>query len=104
MDRRLEMSDQEIRVPILKRLAEQAMSDPAFRAVARVDLDQALSDYGYSLNANEHSLVMSFRDTLEEAGVDLFLTPELTADLDGLLEADDVTRLETIIRSDKPRS
>ncbi len=98
------MSDQEIRVPVLKRLAEQAMSDPEFRAVARVDLDQALADYGYALNSNEHALVLSFRDTLEEAGVDLFLTPELNLDLDGLLDSDDPGSVEAILRSRKTTS
>lgn len=93
------MSDQEIRVPVLKRLAEQAMSDPEFRAVARIDLDRALADYGYVLNANEHALVLSFRDTLEEAGVDLFLTPELSLDLDGFLDSDDPGSVEAFLRS-----
>jgi hypothetical protein len=99
MDGQNTMSDQEIRVPVLKRLAEQAMSDPDFRAVARVDLDQALADYGYTLNPSEHALVLSFRATLEEAGVDLFLSPELSLDLDNLLDSDDPDSLETLLRS-----
>ncbi len=92
------MADEEVRVPVLRRLAEQAMSDPEFRAVARVDLDQALSTYGYDLNAAEHALVLRFRSTLEEAGVDLFLTPELSMDLDAFLESDDPASVERAIR------
>lgn len=92
------MPDQEIRLPLLKRLAEQAMSDPDFRAVARVDLDRALRDYGYDLNDQEQLLVRRFRDSLEEAGVDLFLSPEFDLDLSG--EADEITakRLEALLR------
>lgn len=93
------MTEQEIRVPVLKRLAERAMSDPDFRAAARVDLDAALSSYGYALNSNEHALVLRFRDTLEEAGVDLFLTPELNLDLNSLLEGEDVGSPETILKT-----
>jgi hypothetical protein len=40
------MANDEIRVPILKRLAEQAMSDHAFRVAAREDLDAALIHMG----------------------------------------------------------
>ncbi len=98
------MSDQEIRVPVLKRLAEQAMSDPEFRAVARGDLDMALASYGYDLNASEHALVLSFRETLEEAGVDLFLTPELRLDLDDLLDRNDAGSVDTILKSRKAGS
>jgi hypothetical protein len=67
----------QIRMDVLQRLAEQAMSDPEFRAVARGDLQAALSQYGYHLNAREESLVLSFRTALEEAGVDLFLEEKL---------------------------
>ena len=93
------MAEQEIRVPVLKRLAEQAMADPDFRAVARVDLDRALSQYGYVLNAGELALVLRFRDTLEEAGVDLFLTPELGPELDRLFDADDPGGFDRLLGS-----
>ena len=63
-----------IRVDVLRRLAEQAMSDLAFRAVARDDLDAALRQWGYDLNPTELQLVTRFRAALEEAGIDLFLT------------------------------
>ena len=63
----------DVRMPLLQRLAEQAMSDEAFRSVARHDLDRALTEYGYDLNERERSLVFRFRDALADAGVDLFL-------------------------------
>jgi hypothetical protein len=69
--------DDEIRMPLLMKLAEQAMSDQAFRRVARFSLEHALAQFGYVLNEKERALVMHFRQTLEEAGVDLFLTKEL---------------------------
>lgn len=93
------MTNEDVRVPVLRRLAEQAMSDPEFRAVARADLDEALSTYGYDLNPAEHALVLRFRSTLEEAGVDLFLTPELSMDLDALLEPDDPASFERAVKS-----
>jgi hypothetical protein len=71
------MSDEDIRLPLLQRLAEQAMSDPGFREIARGSLERALEQYGYDLNQKELALVLRFRQTLEEAGVDLFLTKEL---------------------------
>ena len=71
------MDDSEIRMPLLMQLAEQAMSDQAFRAVARVSLADALAQFGYDLNDKERALVLQFRETLEAAGVDLFLTKEL---------------------------
>lgn len=67
----------EIRMDVLQRLAEQAMSDPDFRAVARHDLMGALQQYGYDLNERELALVLRFRAALEEAGVDLFLAEKL---------------------------
>jgi hypothetical protein len=70
----------DIRTDVLRRLAEQAMSDPDFRAVARHDLMAALREYGYELNERELALVLRFRDTLEEAGIDLFLTEHLSED------------------------
>jgi hypothetical protein len=71
-------ANDEIRMEVLQRLAEQAMSDPDFRAVARHDLLGALDRYGYALNERELALVLRFRAALEEAGVDLFLTQHLT--------------------------
>ncbi len=77
----------EVRVPLLKRLAEQAMTDGEFRAVAREDLDAALTRYGYDLNARERDLVFQFRAALADAGVDLALIKEL--DMDDLLNQPD---------------
>ncbi len=71
-------TNDEIRMEVLQRLAEQAMSDLDFRAVARHDLLAALQQYGYDLNERELALVLRFRAALEEAGVDLFLTQRLT--------------------------
>lgn len=71
------MINEDVRMPLLMRLAEQAMSDPEFRSVAREDLDRALAQYGYDLNARERTLVFRFRAALEEAGIDLDLTKEL---------------------------
>jgi len=71
------LDDSEIRMEVLQRLAEQAMSDPDFRAVARHDLMGALKQYGYDLNERELALVLRFRASLEEAGVDLFLAEKL---------------------------
>ncbi|HKG27454.1 MAG TPA: hypothetical protein VKB09_17515 [Thermomicrobiales bacterium] len=71
-------ANDEIRMEVLQRLAEQAMSDPDFRAVARHDLLGALDRYGYALNERELALVLRFRAALEEAGVDLLLTQHLT--------------------------
>ena len=68
----------EARTDVLKRLAEQAMTDPAFRAAAREDLDGALAAYGYDLNERERALVLQFRATLADAGVDLALTEPVT--------------------------
>lgn len=76
------MSDNqdEVRVPIIKKLAEQAMSDAEFRAVARDDLDGALVRYGYDLNDRERALVLQFRAALADAGVDLNLIKEQNVD------------------------
>jgi hypothetical protein len=63
----------DVRIDVLRRLAEQAMSDPAFRAVARDDLLLALDQFGYELNPRELELVLRFRAALAEAGIDLFL-------------------------------
>jgi hypothetical protein len=67
----------DIRIDVLQRLAEQAMSDPEFRAVARHDLPGALTQYGYHLNEHEKELVYRFRAALEEANVDLALAQML---------------------------
>ena len=69
---------EEIRVELLKRLAEQAMNDRAFRAVARDDLPAALAAYGYDLNERELALVTRFRASLADAGVDLDLVDSIT--------------------------
>ena len=69
--------DGEMRVELLKRLAEQAMSDAEFRANASADLDAALAEYGYALNPREHALVVRFRMSLADAGVDLDLVNEI---------------------------
>ena len=73
-------SSDPIRMPILLKLAEQAMSDLEFRAVARNDVELALAQFGYDLNERERSLVFSFRQALEDAGIDLFLTEDFNLD------------------------
>lgn len=78
------MTASEIRVPILKRIAEQAMSDAEFRSAAAADLDAALAEYGYELNERELDLVHKFRATLAEAGVDLMLDKNM--DLDSIFD------------------
>lgn len=70
---RLEDFTSDVRVDVLRRLAEQAMSDEAFRAVARVDLLDALAQFGYELTENELDLVLRFRDAIAEAGIDVSL-------------------------------
>ncbi len=93
------MAENHIRIPLLKRLAEQAMSDQSFREAARIDLDAALIKYGYDLNDVELPLVHRFRDALAEAGVDLALASELSLEFDDDLSLDDVERLESALRS-----
>jgi hypothetical protein len=66
-----------IRMDLLRKLAEQAMSDPDFRSVARHDLTGALAQFGYELNEQELDLVLKFRAALEESNVDLFLAERL---------------------------
>jgi hypothetical protein len=78
------MGQDDVRMSVLQRLAEQAMSDQDFRALAGRDLDEALRQHGYDLNAKERDLVGRFRAALEEAGVDLFLKDEIS--LDGLFD------------------
>ena len=92
------MTDSDIRIPVLKRLAEQAMSDAAFRAAARQDLDAALVQFGYDLNGAELPLVHSFRDALAEAGVDLSLVKELAIDLDDEFSIEDLDRIQHALR------
>lgn len=70
----------EIRVDVLRRLAEQAMTDAEFRAAARDDLVGALESAGYWLNHDEMSLVLMFRQTLADAGVDLDLAADMGID------------------------
>jgi hypothetical protein len=65
--------DSSIRIDVLQRLAEQAMSDAAFRDEAVADLPAALRNHGYELTPDEMALVLRFRRSLEEAGVDLDL-------------------------------
>lgn len=56
------------------------MTDADFRAAAREDLEGALVEHGYDLNDRELALVMRFRETLADAGVDLDLGAGLTND------------------------
>ncbi len=67
----------EVRIDVLKRLAEQAMTDQAFRMAARDDLVGALAAFGYDLNEPEMELVTHFRASLDEAGIDLNLVETL---------------------------
>jgi hypothetical protein len=66
-----------VRMDLMRRLAEQAMSDPDFRAVARHDLTGALAQFGYVLNEPELDLVLKFRAALEDSNVDLALAQRL---------------------------
>lgn len=92
------MTDDAIRLPLLKRLAEQAMTDADFRAVARDDLAGALVTFGYDLNERERAFVFRFRQALEEANVDLKLAKEV--DLDALIgEDDEIDGLEHLLSS-----
>jgi hypothetical protein len=79
-----------VRIDVLQRLAEQAMSDAAFREEARLNLPQALANHGYDLTPAEMALVLRFRRSLEEAGVDLDLVAgmgdERLADILDLLQ------------------
>ena len=78
------MGQSELRLPILKRIAEQAMSDEEFRRAAAADLDSALATYTYELNPRELELVHKFRATLAEAGIDLMLAKNM--DLDSIFD------------------
>lgn len=75
----------DIRMELLVRLAEQAMTDADFRAVARIDLLEALDQFGYQLSEPELDIVMRFRDALEESGIDLFLNDKADFDYQALI-------------------
>lgn len=88
------MPQNDLRVPVLKRIAEQAMSDEEFRRAAAEDLDAALAQWGYDLYPRELELVHKFRTTLAEAGIDLMLAKNM--DLDSIFDdatGEDVERL-----------
>lgn len=92
------MTEEAIRLPLLKRLAEQAMTDVNFRKVARDDLPAALEQFGYDLNERERAFVFRFRQALKEANVDLQLAKEI--DLDALIaEDDELDGLERLLGS-----
>ena len=69
--------DGSVRIEVLQRLAEQAMSDPAFRDEANANLESTLLQYGYDLRPQELALVLRFRRSLEDAGVDLDLVSSM---------------------------
>jgi hypothetical protein len=75
---RIEDISGDVRIDVLQQLAEQAMTDLDFRAVARHDLEAALRQFGYDLNESEMELVLAFRRSLADAGIDLFLTEKVT--------------------------
>ena len=91
------MTNEAIRLPLLKRLAEQAMADAKFRAVARDDLSRALDQFGYDLNERERAFVFRFRQALEAANVDLELAKEV--DLGALIDSDNPDDLEHVLNS-----
>jgi hypothetical protein len=62
-----------VRIEVLQNLAELAMSNPGFREEANADLQAALTKYGYDLTPQELALVLRFRRSLADAGVDLDL-------------------------------
>jgi hypothetical protein len=83
----LDLHGEGVRIDVLRRLAEQAMTDLEFRAIARDDLNAALDAYGYDLSPNEMELVLKFRAVLAEAGVDLSLTGNFDEHAEDLLAA-----------------
>jgi hypothetical protein len=85
-----------VRIDVLQRLAEQAMSDPTFRDEARDDLPAALVKYGYNLTPQELALVLRFRRSLADAGVDLDLVDGTSDDR----LADILDRLQRRARSE----
>ncbi len=62
-----------VRIEVLQQLAELAMSDEEFRAAANDDLEKALDRFGFALTPQELALVLRFRRSLADAGVDLDL-------------------------------
>lgn len=90
------MNETEIRTPILMQLAEQAMSDAAFRAAAAADLGKALAEAGYDLNEPEMALVTQFRSALRDAGVDVFLKEQSLSDLRSMLSGMDAEDLSAL--------
>lgn len=99
------MDEQQIRTPVLMRLAEQAMSDAAFRAAAAADLGRALTDAGYELNDAEMELVTQFRAALRDAGVDVFLKEQSLSDLRRMIkemDADELSALANQFRGGGP--
>ena len=88
--------DGPVRIDVLQRLAEQAMTDATFRDEARDDLPATLVRYGYDLTPQELALALRFRRSLADAGVDLDL-------VDGMSEerlADILERLQRRARSE----
>lgn len=70
------------------------MSDPAFRAEASADLPAALEKHGYTLLPQELALVLRFRRSLAEAGVDLDLVSGMSEEQVGELVAKLPRRLQ----------
>jgi hypothetical protein len=88
--------DGPVRIDVLQRLVEQAMSDRTFRDEARDDLPATLLKHGYDLTPQELALVLRFRRSLADAGVDLDL-------VDGVSDerlADILDRLQRRARSE----
>ena len=69
--------DGTVRIEVLQRLAEQAMSDSTFREEANTNLEFTLAHYGYDLRPQELALVLRFRRSLADAGVDLDLVSSM---------------------------
>ncbi len=69
--------DESVRIEVLQRLAEQAMSDATFREEANTNLESTLAQYGYDLRPQELALVLRFRRSLADAGVDLDLVSSM---------------------------
>lgn len=69
--------DGSVRIEVLQRLVEQAMSDPTFREEANANLESTLTQYGYDLRPQELALVLRFRRSLADAGVDLDLVSSM---------------------------
>ena len=88
--------DGPVRIDVLQRLAEQAMSDALFRDEARDDLPATLVKYGYNLTPQELALVVRFRRSLADAGVDL----DLVDGMNDELIADVLERLQRRARTE----